>query len=420
MHPMATQRSKSSTGKPSRAAKKKSEPSESLAPEPNLKQAEERVLKLMAIPGRSTQEGAVAEFIVGELTKAGAEEKAISFDTAHKRTGFGGDCGNLVFKLPGRVKGSRRMLMAHMDTVPICVGSQPVRKGEMVTSGNPETGLGADDRAGVAVTLTAAVELLKGKHEHPPLTFLWTVQEETGLHGARCASLAPLSKPKLAFNFDGGSPTKLTIGATGSYRMEIVVRGIASHAGGAPEKGVSAIAIAGMAIADLHQHGWHGDIQQNNQHGTSNIGIIEGGQATNVVTDLVRIRAEARSHNPRFRHAIVREIESAFRRAAKAVKNVSGDCGTVEFSGKVDYEAFRLPTDEPCVAAAEKVMRALGEEPERAIANGGLDANWLVARGIPTVTMGCGQINQHMTSEGLDLKQYRLACRIALALATGA
>ena len=43
--------------------------------------------------------------------------------------------------------------------------------------------------------------------------------------------------------------------------------------------------------------------------GTSNVGVIHGGEATNVVTDHVEIRAEARSHDPKFRERIVREIE---------------------------------------------------------------------------------------------------------------
>ena len=42
----------------------------------------------------------------------------------------------------------------------------------------------------------------------------------------------------------------------------------------------------------------------------------------------------------------------------------------------------------------------------------------MVAHGIPTVTLGCGQINQHTTDEVLDLEAYQDACRAALCLAT--
>jgi tripeptide aminopeptidase len=147
------------------------------------------------------------------------------------------------------------MLSAHLDTVPICVGSRPRMQGGLVRSENPETGLGADDRAGVAVLLHTATEILRRKLDHPPLTFCWFIQEEIGLHGARCVNKNLLGRPKMAFNWDGGAPTKLTIGATGGYRMSLEVRGIASHAGGAPEWGISAITIASLAIADLHRRG---------------------------------------------------------------------------------------------------------------------------------------------------------------------
>ena len=127
-------------------------------------------------------------------------------DDAHRRTPIGGQVGNLVLKLPGTIRGPRRMLSAHVDTVPICVGSRPVRKGKYVVSANKKTGLGADDRAGAAVLLTAALAILRAKLPHPPLTFLWTVEEEVGLFGARYVRLSKLGKPTLAFNFDGGSP----------------------------------------------------------------------------------------------------------------------------------------------------------------------------------------------------------------------
>jgi tripeptide aminopeptidase len=201
--------------------------------------------------------------------------------------------------------------------------------------------------------------------------------------------------------------------------MTIEVQGLASHAGGAPERGVSAIAIASLAVADLHRGGWHGQIAKNGSQGTSNVGVIRGGDATNVVTDRVTLRAEARSHDPAFRKTIVEEIEAAFARAAAEVKNIEGKCGTVAFDGRLDYEAFRLSDDEPCVLAAEAAVRAVGRTPERSISNGGLDANWLKAHGIPSVTLGCGQLNQHMTSEMLDVADFQDACRIALRLATG-
>ncbi len=387
-------------------------------PEPNLKRAVKLVKQLMAIPGKSGDERQVAEFVTNQLRQAGAPAAAIQTDAAHRRTPIPGDTGNLVLKLRGTSRAPRRMLSAHMDTVPICVGSKPVQRGNMIRSANPDSGLGADDRAGVASILTVALEILEHKLPHPPLTFCWFVQEEIGLQGARLVRQSLLGKPKLLFNWDGGSPVKLTIGATGGYRMAIDIRGIASHAGGAPEWGVSAITIASLAIADLTRGGWHGAVKKNGKFGTSNVGVIQGGAATNVVTDHVRIRAEARSHDPVFRKRILSEIEKAFHRAVKEVKNVAGARGEVQIDSRLDYESFRLDPKEPCVLAAEAAVRSIGREPQHAIANGGVDANWLTAHGLPTVSLGCGQMNQHMTSEALDVEGFQDACRLALRLAT--
>ena len=377
----------------------------------------ELALELMAIPGGPCEEADVAAKITKKLRDAGAPASAIKSDTAHGRTPVKGNAGNLVLRLPGTVKAPRRLLMAHMDTVPLCVGSRPVVRGKRVHSRDAHTGLGADNRAGCAVVLQAALNVLRDKKPHPPLTFLWTVQEEVGLHGARLLKTSMLGKPKLAFNWDGGSPEKLTIGATGGYRIAIEITGLASHAGGAPQDGISAITIAGVAIAELEQNGWLGLIEKGRRQGTSNIGVIEGGAATNVVTDHVFIKAEARSHDTKFRERIVREIERAFERAAKSVKNAAGQCGSVKIDGRLDYESYKLSSRDPSVVAARKAIAELGGEAELAIANGGLDANWMAEHGIPTVSLGCGQMNIHTVHEQLDIAWFKRACEIANYLA---
>jgi tripeptide aminopeptidase len=375
-------------------------------------------MQLMSLPGLSGREGPVAQFIMDQLRKAGAPESAIVLDDAHRRTPLAGEVGNLILKLPGTLRAPRRLLMAHMDTVPICLGSKPVIDGDYIRSADPTTGLGADDRAGAAAILSAALTILRHNLPHPPLTFLWPIQEEIGLYGARHVSVKLLGQPKLAFNWDGGTPEKVTIGATGGYRMQIDIDGLASHAGAAPELGVSAIAIAGLAIAQLQTSGWHGQIVKGKRRGTSNIGIIHGGAATNVVTDKVQLKAEARSHAPKFRKQIVQAIERAFHDAAKQVSSARGVRGKATIDGQLDYESFRLNDGEPCITVAETAMRSMGLTPVRAVSNGGLDANSMYLHKIPTVTLGCGQVSAHTTSERLDIAAFHTACQMALRLAT--
>ncbi len=376
------------------------------------------LLRLLAVPGRSREEGLIQETIRQELVAMGVSESALQVDTAHKRIPGGGETGNLIVKLPGTHRGPRRLLMAHVDTVPICFGADPVVKGDRIVSRNPATGLGGDDRAGVGVILTAVREILRQQLPHPPLTLFFCVQEEIGLYGARYVSIPKLGKPSLCFNFDGGKAEEICIGATGDYAMEIAIHGHASHAGVHPERGVSAIAIAATAIADLQASGWHGLVEKGKHRGTSNVGIIHGGEATNVVTPLVTLKAEARSHDPVFRKKIVAAYEQAFTKAAK-LKSADGKTGRVEFRAELKYESFSLPTDAAVVESARAAIHAAGLTSSLRIGNGGLDANWMVAHGLPTVTLGCGQNQIHTVNEFLHLPSFLDGCRVATLLATG-
>jgi tripeptide aminopeptidase len=384
----------------------------------NTKAAVDRVTKMMAIPGKSGEEQAIADFIIKELKSAGIPASAIQTDSANKKSHLGGQLGNLIVKLPGTVRGPRRLLMGHIDTVPLCVGCRPIRDGDLIRPKDSTTALGGDNRAGACVVLTTALEILKHKLPHPPLTLLWPVQEEVGLVGARHVSIAKLGKPKLSFNWDGGPPNMLVVGATGDCNIEIEVSGIASHAGSHPEDGVNAAAIASLAIADLTRDGWHGLIQKGRNSGTSNIGAVSGGEATNVVMPNVHVRAEARSHDPKFRQKIVDQFRKAFEKAARELKNSAGRRGSINFEASLKYESFRMDLNEPSVETAKSVLESLGMAPEYRISNGGLDANWMTAHGIPTVTMGCGQQGIHTVDEKLDVTKFLQACHVGLKLAT--
>lgn len=382
-------------------------------------QVTELLLKMLRIPGVSTREGKIIDFIRGQLRRAGAPAAALCTDTAHKLSPLGGESGNLIMKLPGTVPGPRRMLMAHTDTVPLCEGSRPVQRNGFLRSADPERGIGADNRSGCAAILVAALEILRRRLPHPPLTFVWTIQEEVGLYGARYLDKALLGNPKLCFNWDGGPPALMRMGATGAYRLHIDVTGLASHAGSAPEAGISATAIAGLAIASLQKDGWHGLVLKNGKRGTSNIGVLRGGSATNVVTASLHMDAEVRSHERQFRDRIVAAFRQAFERAARQVRNAAGKRGRVRIRCEPKYEAFRLRESEPAAVEARRCIAALGLTPTQHISNGGLDANWLYARGLPTVTLGAGQRNPHTVKECLHLQSFVEGCAVALALACG-
>ncbi len=385
-----------------------------------------RLLRFLAVPGITGEEKKIGLEIVAALKEAGVPAKSIRFDDAHTRIPLPTETGNLIVDLAGRGSlgnAERVMFMTHMDTVPLCAGAQPKRQGRKIVN-TAKTALGGDNRTGCAVLVSLAAELQRQKLDHPPLTLLFCVREESGLWGARHVDKDALGPVKMAFNYDGGSASSVGIGAVGADRWEVELHGRASHAGAAPERGISATMILALALADLKANGWFGKVVKGDKFGTSNVGPVTGGpgrpagDATNVVTDYVHVRGECRSHDAKFCKEITAAYKVAFTKAAAGVTNAEGKAGRAKFTAQTDYHPFRQKETLPVVKRAIEAVAAGGAQPNVRVANGGLDANWMVRHGIPTVTFGAGQNEVHTVDEWINLDEFDAACNLALRLAT--
>lgn len=383
-----------------------------------------RLMKFLSVEGITGQEAAIGKTIIAALREAGVPAKAIRFDDAHSRIPVPTQTGNLIATLPGTKRGAKPIcFMTHMDTVPLCAGAKPRLDGKRIINTAP-TALGGDNRTGCAVLVTLAAELLKQKLPHPPITFLFTVREESGLYGAKHLNPADLGDVAMAFNVDSRLASDLVIGAIGADRWEVDIHGQASHAGVAPEKGISAMLVASLALADVYAEGWFGKVVKDTKSGTSNVGVVSSGEgkpagdATNVVTDYVHIKGESRSHDARFVRRISAAYKQAYEAAAKRVKDNEGKTAKVKFTSRLDYLPFRMKETEPVVKIAAAACKSIGLTPNFKITNGGLDANWMVKHGIPTVTFGAGQHEIHTVKEFVDLTEFGQGCELALAIAT--
>jgi tripeptide aminopeptidase len=409
--------------------------------------AVERLLRFLAVEGVTGREAAIARDVTAALREAGVPRSAIRHDSAHERIPLPTQCGNLIVNLPGTRRGPRLLFSTHLDTVPLAAGAKPVRKGSRIVAAGP-TALGGDNRTGCAVLVTLAATLLQHKLPHPPLTLLFTVREESGLWGARHVNAKDLGNPVMGFNYDGRSAAEVTIGAVGAERWEVEIFGKASHAGVHPEQGISATAVASLAIATVVRNGWFGKVVKNradlrekfksddesveNRRGTTDVELVVGtsnvgrfggrdgksaGEATNVVTDYVYLQGESRSHDTRFAKAISAAYKEAFQAAAQQVRDDQDRPAKVKFTARLDYHPFRLADGAPVVRHAVRAAEALGLSPTLKIANGGLDANWFVRHKVPTVTLGAGQNAIHTVDEFVDLNEFAAGCRLAVALA---
>lgn len=385
--------------------------------------AEDRLMRYLAVEGVTGHEAAIAAAIIDDLKSLGVPESAIRFDTANERIALPTETGNLIVTLPGTISGDRIAFSTHLDTVPLCAGAKPIRKGDRITT-DGSTALGGDNRTGCAVLVTLVETLLKHHVPHPPLTLLFTVREESGLHGARELDPADLGGAVICFNFDGKLACDLIIGAVAQENWQAEIIGKAAHAGVAPEKGISATLVGAIALTEVQRGGWFGKINKPDGHGTSNVGIFGGkpgqpaGDATNVVTDYVKIVGEARSPEAKFAASITAAYRNAFTKAQQEVTDADRGTAEVKFSNKPSYPSFKLPEDSPAVMRSKRAVESLGLTPKTHFSNGGLDANWLVNHDLPTVTFGAGQYEIHTVKEYVDLPEYVQGCRLAVALAT--
>jgi tripeptide aminopeptidase len=385
--------------------------------------AEARLMKYLAIEGVSGQEKAIGEAIAADLKALGVPASAIKFDSAHKRIALPTETGNLIVTLPGTRKGPRLMFATHLDTVPLCKGAKPKKSGGKIVPAG-KTALGGDNRTGCGVLVTLVESLYKNDLPHPPITLVFTVREESGLQGASALDPKDLGGATMCFNVDSKIPADLITGAVGAQAWEVEIHGKASHAGVAPEKGISSTLVASMALADAHREGWWGKVVKKSGRGTSNAGVFGGkemrsaGDATNVVTDYVYVRGEARSAKASFAAAITAGFRKAFEKAGRAVKDSSGKSATVKFSARVQYPPFELKDSAPVVAHAKKAAKSIGLKPTTNFSNGGLDANFFDQHGVPTVTIGAGQYDIHTVNEYVKVAEYVEGCRLAVALAT--
>lgn len=385
--------------------------------------AESRLMRYLAVEGVTGHEAAIAAAIVDDLKALGVPDSAIRYDSANERIPLPTETGNLIVQLPGTAAGERLAFSTHLDTVPLCAGARPIREGDRIKT-DGSTALGGDNRTGCAVLVTLVETLYKHKIPHPPITLLFTVREESGLHGARELNPADLGGAAMCFNFDGKLAQDLIIGAVAQENWQAEIIGKAAHAGVAPEKGISATLVGAIALTEVKRAGWFGKVKKPDGYGTSNVGIFGGkpglpaGDATNVVTDYVKMVGEARSPEATFATQISEGFRAAFAKAQQEVTDDAGDTAKVTFTNKPSYPSFKLPEDSPAVARAKRAVESLGLTPNTKFSNGGLDANWLVNHDLPTVTFGAGQNEIHTVNEYVDLPEFAQGCRVAIALAT--
>ncbi|WP_078597039.1 M20/M25/M40 family metallo-hydrolase [Evansella clarkii] len=352
----------------------------------NEQRLTEEFLELVKVDSETKYEREIADVLKEKFENLGVRVK--EDDTTHI-TGHG--AGNLICTLEGTSDADPIYFTSHMDTVVPGNGVNPViEDGYIKTDGT--TILGADDKAGLAAMLEAVRVIKENNIAHPTVQFIITVGEESGLIGAKALSRDDLiAKYGFALDSDGKVGTVIVAAPT-QAKIAATVHGKTAHAGVAPEKGISAITIAAKAIANM-------PLGRIDEETTANIGRIEGGSQTNIVTDRVEILAEARSLVPEK----MEEQAGAMKQALEEAAKVMG--GRADVNIEVIYPGFKHKDGDHVVEVAKKAIGAVGREAVLKTSGGGSDANVIAGHGIPTINLGIGYEEIHTTNEKMPVEE---------------
>jgi tripeptide aminopeptidase len=346
-------------------------------------------------PGR---ERAVAEYVASALSDAGC---SVRFDDTRDQTGA--NVGNLIARLPGTAPGPVVAFSAHMDCVQPCEGVDPVVTDGVIRSAG-DTILGGDDKVGVAAIVEAVRRLSAEQVPHPEVLVLLTVSEEMGLVGAKALSARDAAADLcLVLDADGAVGGIVTAAPT-HYTFKATFQGRAAHAGVEPEKGVSAIVMAADAVTRMQ-------LGRLDERTTANIGVIEGGSATNVVAGSCKLTGECRSLDAD-RADEVRAAMDVALRAAAADKG-----GSVEIAWQLEYRGFTVAEGEQPLSLVEAAMADIGVEPRCFATGGGSDGNILSALGVPTLVLSSGMSKVHSIDEELEVVQLERLADLLVAVA---
>lgn len=351
-------------------------------------------LRLAPIEGVSRYERRIADEVIAILRADGIR---VIEDGAATRVR--GNAGNLLCFPPAFDQTAPGILLeAHLDTVRSTEQLKAIVKEDRVTS-DGTTILGADNRMGLSILVHLLLHSLRTGEPHKNYLVAFTVCEETGLDGADALDLSPYHVSS-AYVFDcSRRPGTYIRESVGLHTFVAEFIGKASHAGVAPEEGVSAIGMAAAGISRLQ-------LGQVDPDTTVNIGKIRGGTAVNIVPDRVSIEGEVRSF---FHERIRKELESLRR----TLEENSGPSGHLEFSSASNFDPYVHRSESPAIVSLEEAIRAAGLELQPIRYMGGSDANVFNAKGLPAVNIGIGAQKPHSVDEFFLLEDLQKSFEVA-------
>lgn len=349
------------------------------------------------------------------------------------------EAGIVMGTIPGNVAGAPTIAwLAHQDTSPEASGkdvkpnlirnydgkditlpgdsSKVIRvadtpelaglKGKTLITSDGTTLLGADDKAGIAVIMTAAAHLMAHPEiPHGPIRVAFTSDEEVG-RGVDKVDIRKINAT-CAYTLDGSGSGELENETFSADLATVTITGYNIHPGLATGRMINAIRLAGEFISRMP---WQRLAPETTagRDGFLHPYVIEGGVPE------VKIRILLRSF-----------VTAELAQQAEILKQVAATVLAEHPKARIDVDVKRqyrnmkdhLEKEPRAVALAAAAMKAVGIEPKYASIRGGTDGSRLSEMGLPTPNLATGMHNFHSVLEFACLEEMESSVKVLIELA---
>ena len=367
----------------------------------------------------------LSRMLVAELEEMGAQEVQLT------------DYGVVLATVPATVEGPTIGLCAHVDTAPqfnatgvkprliqgynggdITYPDAPDRRlgpdisphladcvGHDLITASGKTLLGGDDKAGVAIIMTAAKHLLAHPEiPHGKLRLAFTPDEEIG-RGVDPRLPADMACD-FAYTFDGSKPGEVEHETFSADRGIVTITGVSIHPGWAKNKLVNAMHLAARVIDTLPQENMTPETTSGTQ------GFIH---ATDISGDAAQVRMGF----------ILRDFELAgLNKKGEILRSVCELVALSEPRAKISCEItpqycnmrYWLEKDMTPVHLAHAAVRDVGLEPISVPIRGGTDGSRLTELGLPCPNIFTGMQEIHGPLEWISVQDMAKSTEVAIHL----
>ena len=397
---------------------------------------ESRLIRYAAIDSQSSETSETApstpeqwdilRLLEAELREIGASDVVLS------------EYGTVFATIPGTVPGPVVGLLAHVDTAPQfhASGVKPrvikgwnggditfpdapglvlspaefpylaEKQGHDIITASGTTLLGADDKAGVAIIMTAARHLLQNPQiPRPTLRIAFTPDEEIG-RGVDSRVPKDLAAD-FAYTFDGGAVGEVEYESFSADGAVVQITGVSIHPGYAKDKMVNALHLAARII-DTLPHVTMTPETTGDRDGFIHVYEMTGSSAEATLRFILRdFELDGLAAKGKLLQKVCEAVQLGEPRAQ------------ITCTIRPQYRNMRywLEKDMTPVELARKAARKIGVEPVSVPIRGGTDGSRLTEMGVPCPNLFTGMQNIHGPLEWISVQDMAVATALCLELA---